>query len=150
MRISTTKPSVFLAEDDPDDRYLFEDAFHEVAQETELVMANDGKELMEILDLTVPPPPEVIFLDLNMPFKSGFECLSEIRETNKLKDIPVVIFSTTSEKEFIDRVFQQGANYYLCKPSSFPKLKNAIAQVLSINWSEQRSQPTRDKFVLQC
>jgi CheY-like chemotaxis protein len=143
------RPSVFLADDDPDDRFLFEDAFNEVARETQLVMANDGKELMEILDLTVPPPPEVIFLDLNMPLKSGFECLSEIRETNKLKNIPVVIFSTTSEKEYIDRVFQQGANYYLCKPPSFPKLKKAIAQVLAIDWSKQNGPTTRDKFVIQ-
>jgi CheY-like chemotaxis protein len=143
-----TLPSVFLADDDEDDRFLFETAFKEVTDEAQLVMAHNGKELMNILELTVPPPPEVIFLDLNMPLKNGFVCLSEIRKTNKLKDIPVVIFSTTSHQEHINRVFEGGANYYMRKPDSFPKLKNAIERVLSIDWEQEAFQPSRDQFVL--
>lgn len=142
--------TVFLADDDPDDRYLFEEAFYAVAQHDSLVMANDGSELMRMLKLTVPPPPKVIFLDLNMPLKNGFQCLSEIRKNETFKDIPVVIFSTSTEPKYIDQVFEDGANYYLCKPNSFPKLKSAITQVLSINWAEQPVNRVRDEFVLDC
>ena len=84
---------IFLAEDDADDRMLFEDALKELSIPTQLTLANDNLELMSKLEiLTTHPPPQVIFLDLNMPRKNGFECLTEIRQTSKLKDIPVVIF----------------------------------------------------------
>ena len=139
---------VFLADDDADDCILFEDALKEVSTQITLTKANDGKELMDILAETVPPPPDVIFLDLNMPIKNGFECLSEIRATEQLKNIPVVIFSTSCEKEFITKVYNQGADYYICKPDSFNKLKNAISKVLDMNWADHIAQPTREQFLL--
>jgi CheY-like chemotaxis protein len=67
--------------------------------------------------LTAHPPPDIIFLDLNMPFKSGLECLKEIRETPKLKEIPVVIFSTRGNNDVVDITYRQGYNYYIFKPS---------------------------------
>ena len=140
--------SVFLADDDIDDCFLFEDALCEVSSNTKLTTANDGIELMNILEQAIPPPPDVIFLDLNMPRKNGFECLAEIKSTDKFKDIPVVIFSTSCEVGFIDKVYEKGADYYLCKPGSFQSLKTAISKVLSINWKEHKAQPSRDKFLL--
>jgi len=74
--------NIFLAEDDADDRMFFEDALKEVTIPTELTLSNNGLELMSNLEaLTLHPPPHVIFLDLNMPFKDGFQCLQEIRNT---------------------------------------------------------------------
>ena len=101
---NNSKKYIFLADDDEDDCMLFEDALREVNASTELATANDGVELMMLLGKTVPPPPDVIFLDLNMPKKNGFECLAEIRNSKQFKDIPVVIFSTTGEKEAIDKL----------------------------------------------
>jgi CheY-like chemotaxis protein len=143
------KKSIFLADDDSDDCLLFEDALREVGFPVQLTTANDGLQLMEILDKTVPPPPDVIFLDLNMPCKNGFECLEEIKQSFKLKNIPVVIFSTSARPETIDKVYQQGANYYICKPGSFLMLKKAIQYVLSIDWKEKRLQPSKENFVFQ-
>ncbi len=142
------RKSIFLADDDEDDCILFEDALREVCCETILKTANDGLELMEILEEAVPPPPDVIFLDLNMPLKNGFECLADLKSINKLRNIPVVIFSTSAQKDAVERVYSQGAHYYICKPTSFDKLKNAIEKVLSIDWSTNLDQPTKEKFLL--
>ena len=94
----TQTKKIFLAEDDPDDRSFFEDALNALALQTVLVISEDGEELMTALEETVPPQPFVIFLDLNMPRKNGFECLKEIRESDKLKDIPVVVLSTSDHR----------------------------------------------------
>lgn len=140
---------IFLADDDEDDCLLFEDALREICSTTELTTANDGVELMHILGTSVPPPPDVIFFDLNMPRKNGFECLTEIRNTQKLKDIPVVIFSTTGEEEAIDRLYEQGANYFIRKPGSFPKLKIAIQQILAIDWTKNSFKTFKENFYFQ-
>jgi CheY-like chemotaxis protein len=140
--------NIFLAEDDQDDCLLFEDALKEVSSSASLTMASDGQELMKLLKEQTNPAPAVIFLDLNIPRKNGFECLKEIRSSTSLREIPVVIFSTSSQPEAINRVYQQGADYYVCKPGTFPLLIKAIQKVLSINWDEETEQAPRDKFLL--
>lgn len=139
---------IFLADDDIDDCELFEDALREVCTETKLTTARNGNELMTKLDKAVPAVPDLIFLDLNMPIKNGFECLAEIKAANTLKNIKIVIFSTSSEADSMNKVYEQGADFYICKPDSFPKLKSIISKVLSIDWDAHSSQPARDSFVL--
>ena len=146
--ISTKTKSIFLADDDDDDCNIFEDVLNELAAETKLTIANDGVELLNTLNETVPPPPYVIFLDLNMPRKNGFESLREIRQVNKLKDIPVVILSTSSSIEVIDKTFNLGANYYICKPNSYKLLLSVIKKVLSLDSKQLNEKPTREEFVL--
>lgn len=140
--------SIFLADDDDDDCIIFEDALNELNSEAFLTIANDGVELLNTLNETVPPPPYVIFLDLNMPRKNGFESLKEIRQINKLKEIPVVILSTSSSIEIIDKTFDLGANYYICKPTSYPLLTKMIKKVLSLPLEQLNEQPPRHEFVL--
>lgn len=146
--LSNKSKSIFLADDDDDDCSIFEDALNELNTETKLTISNDGVELLDTLNETVPPPPYVIFLDLNMPRKNGFESLKEIREIKKLKDIPVVILSTSSNIEIIDRTFDLGANYYICKPTSYPLLTKMIARVLALTPEQLSEQPQRNEFVL--
>lgn len=140
--------SFFLADDDDDDRLLFEDALRELSADTNLIMATDGVDLMEKLEETVPLPC-VIFLDINMPRKNGFECLAEMRQTEKFRAIPVVIFSTSNEESTIDRTYRQGASFYIHKPRTFDKLKSAIRQIMAIDWSLHTVQPSKEKYVLQ-
>ncbi|WP_420832394.1 response regulator [Paraflavitalea pollutisoli] len=118
-------------------------------------MPDDRPEKMTAIPLPQPvlfraymfhPPTTLPFRF--MPRKSGFECLVEIRKYDSLKEVPVVIFSSSLEREDIDRAFDQGADCYLCKPSSFPALKEAIAKILSINWNEQVAPPARKSFVI--
>lgn len=142
--------NIFLSDDDADDCMLFSEALQELYSEGEarLTIANDGVKLMEVLDKTVPPPPEVIFLDLNMPRKNGFECLQEIRTTPKLQEIPIVIFSTSSNSDIVDRSYDHGANYYICKPKSYPLLKKTIEYVLSFDGSKLGQRPERKDFMI--
>lgn len=145
---NTDTKNIFLADDDPDDRSFFEEALNRIRIPSVLTVAYDGVELMENLEAIVDPPlPYVIFLDLNMPRKNGFECLHEIRATPKLKDIPVVIFSTTASEDAVNQSYQDGANYYICKPRSFEGLVNIIENVLSKDlW--RLPQPKRELFIL--
>lgn len=140
--------SIFLTDDDDDDCMMFIDALKELSIDNQLIIANDGVELMNALENMVPPPPYVIFLDLNMPRKNGFECLKEMKQTPKLKDIPIVIFSTTCTPDVVDRTYHAGANYYVCKPNSFPLLIKALENVLSLDMNQLHKQPERNQFVL--
>lgn len=144
------KKIIFLTDDDADDCLMFSEALHEIYAdgEAQLTITNDGVKLMQELDESVPPSPEVIFLDLNMPRKNGFECLQEIRKNPKLKDIPVVIYSTSSNNDIVNLTYKEGANYYICKPQSYSLLKKTIATVLSFDLNELSQQPIREKFVI--
>ena len=141
---------IYLADDDADDREFFEEALKEVSIATELTTTIDGVELMTTLEKAVigPPPPHVIFLDLNMPRKNGFECLEEIREHPKLKNIPIVIFSTTANENSIQKTYLLGANCYIRKPHSHQLLKKAIETVLALDFGVQNPRLSKERFVL--
>lgn len=143
--------NIFLADDDADDRVFFEEALNDLTIETELTVAKDGVELMTALEEVVvePPPPHVIFLDLNMPNKNGFECLEEIRTHEKFKNIPVVIFSTTANENAVEKTYTLGANCYICKPTSHNLLKKAIEMVMALELWEQSQQPLKENFILE-
>jgi CheY-like chemotaxis protein len=107
---------ILLAEDDQDDRLFFKDAFDEVKIKHSLTMFEDGIELMAYLHDT-DVLPHIVFLDLNMPGKSGLECLKEIRSNNRLRDISIAIYSTSSSNANIEDTFIAGANVYIKKPN---------------------------------
>ena len=140
--------NVYLADDDEDDRSFFQDALNEVCRDTNLTIAKNGLELMDILDKPPVPMPDVIFLDLNMPAKNGFQCLEEIKKNEKLKKLPIVIFSTTLQEEAVDTVYKQGANFYICKPSNFGQLKRTLKKVLSIDWLKEVEQTSKEQFII--
>ena len=93
--------------------------------------------------------PDIIFLDLNMPRKNGFECLDLIRQTKAWEHIPIVIFSTTGQEEMVRKVHEKGANFFIRKPGSFPKLKQAIKQILDIDWTKHNWTPAPENFYYQ-
>jgi CheY-like chemotaxis protein len=141
--------NIFLADDDMDDCSFFEDALNDLNISTELTISNDGIELMFNLEkVSKPPPPDIIFLDLNMPRKNGYECLDEIRNHPKFKEIPIVIFSTTDSNEVVDRTYTAGANLYVRKPNSHQGLKDIIETVLGFDLWQQPIKTPRSKFFL--
>ena len=142
--------NIFLAEDDADDRMFFEDALNEVDIPTQLTISNNGLELMSNLDiLTVHPPPDVIFLDLNMPFKNGLECLKEMKNEEKLKDIFVAIYSTSDHENDVDETFKNGANIYITKPNDFSKLKQVLEKAVTTASQYRDSIMKRENFLLK-
>lgn len=139
---------VLLADDDKDDCFLFQLVLEDLQLNTHLTTVHDGEKLMQLLTQETNKPPSVLFLDLNMPRKNGFESLVEIKLNEKLKTIPIIIFSTSFEKEMADLLYQNGANFYICKPSEFSELTKVIYHVLTISAKTNFTQPTKDKFLL--
>lgn len=144
------KMNILLADDDADDCFFFEKALREIPLVTQLSIVNDGERLMDYFSNNGDQLPDVLFLDLNMPRKSGFECLTEIMESSKLKDIPVVMFSTSYtpdrnyEQSMINVLYKMGARDYIRKPGDFTKLKELIHQSL-IKLLEKKSLKTEKK-----
>jgi CheY-like chemotaxis protein len=129
----TKKPlNILLADDDMDDCNFFKDALNALPLNTQLKIVHDGESLMAYLSENAHQLPDVLFLDLNMPRKNGFECLTELQDNVQLKNIPVVIFSTSFPKAIIDKVFKMGANLYIRKPGDFAQLKQVIHNALPI------------------
>lgn len=125
---------IYLADDDSDDRDFFTDAMLEIDRDVILRQAPDGLHLMNLLALSGSELPEFIFLDINMPGKSGLECLAEIRSSEgSLKEVNIIMLSTSSDPENIQRALELGATCYAVKPSSFEKLKSLLEEVLSMN-----------------
>lgn len=139
---------IFLADDDRDDCIFFKDALEELPVSAHLTIANDGEQLMQKLIEKINELPHVLFLDLNMPRKNGFECLSEIKHSDKLKQIPVIIFSTSFEQDVADLLYKNGAHYYIRKPAEFSQLKKVIDQALRLVTADNLMQPAKENFLL--
>ncbi|MEB2782843.1 response regulator [Algoriphagus sp. C2-6-M1] len=140
--------NLLLADDDMDDCFFFKTALGGLPISTELITVNDGVQLMELLSVTETQLPDALFLDLNMPRKSGFECLSEIKVIDKLKDLPVIIFSTSLDIDVVNLLYEKGANYYIRKPGDFDILKKVIFEAVTLTSQSKLTQPERDKFIL--
>ena len=125
-----------LADDDTDDCFFFEKAIHEIPLEKHLTIHRNGEALMNSLHNNSGNLPDIIFLDLSMPRKTGFECLMEMKENNHLKNIFVTLLSTSFprdtkyEKDLIETLKSMGANNFIRKPKDFSKLKQLIHEDL--------------------
>lgn len=139
---------IMLADDDEDDRLFFKEAFEEVKINYRISAFNDGEQLMNHLYDTSNPLPDIIFLDLNMPRKSGIECLKEIRANERLQKISVAIYSTSSSEQDIEDTFVSGANVYIKKPNDFNMLKKILSDVVHINWQYITDGLNKDSFIL--
>ena len=132
--------NILLADDDTDDCLFFENALKEIPIKTQLTVVHDGEQLMKYLlqNSSKVLEPYVIFLDLNMPRKNGFECLTEIKENEKLKHLPVVMFSTSYQRDFvyerdiIKMLFKIGALDYIRKSENLKELTQIISNVLAL------------------
>jgi CheY-like chemotaxis protein len=140
---------LLLADDDKDDCDLFKEALDELLLPATLDIVHDGEQLMQLLGKQTAHLPQILFLDLNMPRKNGFECLSEIKQNDRLKDLPVVVFSTSFDPDIVNLLHANGAQFYISKPNEFEKLKEVIHMALSAVTEEGRSKPGRDNFVLK-
>lgn len=146
--MNPTPLHVLLADDDEDDRMIFRDAINEIKVKTKITIVNDGVQLMDYLQTTDEDLPHIVFLDLNMPRKGGIECLKEIRNDAKLKDLSIAIYSTSASEEDIEDTFVKGANVYIKKPNDFSTLVKVLTEVITINWQYHTSDLNKENFVL--
>ncbi|MBP4141615.1 response regulator [Flavobacterium sp. I-SCBP12n] len=147
--MTTDYINICLADDDEDDRLFFTDAFDELKINTKVTTFNDGVELMDYLNDEDSVLPNVLFLDLNMPKKNGVECLLEIKKNEKLNDIAIAIYSTSSSEEHIEETFINGANIYIKKPNDFENLKKILSEVVTINWQYHTSGLNKENFLMR-
>ncbi|WP_447636518.1 response regulator [Flavobacterium microcysteis] len=138
--------NIMLADDDEDDRNFFNDAIKELKINNKLTVFKNGRELMDYLERPDTVLPHILFLDLNMPSKSGNECLTEIRQNPKFKDMTIAIYSTSSSEKDIEETFVGGANIYIKKPNDFANLKKVLREVVNINWQFHTSGLNKDTF----
>ena len=141
--------TILLAEDDEDDYLLFKEAIRDNTDQLDLVWVKDGVELMQILHGNEASTADILFLDINMPRKNGFECLTEIRNNAVLKNLPVVVFSTSNDRALVSWMYNSGANLYLCKPNSFQQLKSAIVKAITMDWQIHKPYPASKDFLLE-
>jgi CheY-like chemotaxis protein len=139
---------VLLADDDDDDFELFSEALNTVVSNVQISRAKDGLDLFEVLKEIKTGLPALIFLDLNMPCKNGFECLQILKQSKKWKAIPVLIYSTSANIDEIELTYKNGANGYIQKPNTFGDIKSLIKKVFSLNFQDLALEPSRDNYFL--
>ncbi len=134
--------TILMADDDADDRAMTKEAFEESRIANDLRFVFDGEELMDYLkrrgqyvNPDLSPRPGLILLDLNMPRKDGREALAEIKVDPTLKNIRVVIMTTSKAEEDILRTYDLSAASYITKPVTFEGLVNVI-KTLGKYWLE--------------
>jgi CheY-like chemotaxis protein len=137
---------IILADDDEDDRNFFNDAINDLKISNKLTIFNNGKDLMDYLEHPDTKLPDILFLDLNMPCKTGNECLKDIRSNPRFKDVSIAIYSTSSSEKDIEETFVGGANIYIKKPNDFSKLKKVLQEVVNLNWQFHTSKLNKDTF----
>jgi CheY-like chemotaxis protein len=125
-------PFFLLVEDDEDDRFFFLETLRSIDPAIQSMVAINGKEALTLLNNDFFSLPDYIFLDLNMPLMNGLKCLEEIRKIPALKQIPVIIYSTTSEKEVEEKSRSSGAFSFFIKPSSQAELADYIRKIIAV------------------
>ncbi len=139
---------LLLTDDDEDDCLFFQEVMENLNIAVQLTIIAGGPQLMNWLNEETNSLPDLLFLDLNMPRKNGYECLAEIKQDPKLKHIPVIIYSTALNLVDVDSLYKTGAHYYIQKPGDFNSLAKAIGHVLNLPEESRHIQPKRSDFLL--
>jgi len=120
----------YIVDDDRDDQQFLIEALTENDPLVECFSSFNGREAIISLKKDFPLLPDAIFLDLNMPRMNGKECLVELKNTPFLQDIPIIIYSTTSDQKEIQKTLQMGASHFLIKKSSFNELCKELSSIM--------------------
>lgn len=133
--IRDRKPTILLIEDNPGDVRLTRKAIEKGKIEAELVVVKDGVEAMAYLRREGRPAearlPDLVLLDLNLPKKDGREILTEIKQDQQLRAIPVIALTSSKSENDIARSYQLYANSYIIKPSSWEEYERVISAALA-------------------
>lgn len=131
---------VLLVEDDIDDQLLIEEAFQDTELPVRLDFAVDGRQALDMLS-QISYMPDLILLDLNMPVMNGFEVLSQLQAKNLSSRTPIVILTTSSDKDQVNRSYDLGASSFIIKPRKYTELQ-VMAYNLRSYWFRTVVLPT--------
>jgi CheY-like chemotaxis protein len=146
--MQTERLNLLLADDDPDDCLFFKEALAELSVTTSLAIVNDGVELMQRLANDSHTFPDMLYLDLNMPRKNGYECLMDIKSNEKLKHLPIIIWSTSFDKKIADRLYEDGVHCCIRKPAEFQNLKMVILKSIELISNLKNERPSKEEFII--
>jgi CheY-like chemotaxis protein len=125
--------SILLVDDDSDDSELFSEALMELDSSVKFQRAIDGCDALTQLEKN-KMKPDIIFLDINMPKMDGWECLTKLKNIEEYKDIPVIMYSTSSHKKDIESAAKLGASTFISKPESYKRLKEILKSVITLEY----------------
>ncbi len=128
--MKATHLHILLVDDDEDDRMFFEEALEDLNLAADFEYVPDGLKAIERLTGN-KKLPDIVFLDLNMPLLSGRECLEQIRANDALKDLKVVIYSTSFDPVTVELLYNNGASRYIRKPGAYNELKQTISDAIT-------------------
>lgn len=127
---------VLIADDDTDDCLIAMEAWEEIGLGNDLRFVQDGAELMDYLyqrnrfaDTSAAPRPGLLLLDLSMPKKNGLEALAEIKSDSMLREIPILILSTSNSPKDASEAYSLGASGFITKPNTFHGYLNMMREV---------------------
>ena len=132
MQVKTIT-NIILAEDDIDDQNIFQIALQEIDANVQTQFVSNGRDLIKLLDQC---KPDLLFLDLEMPYKNGLECLLEIKSDPVLEKIPVIVFSSTTKPSNIQTAYEMGAHLFFIKSPVYSDYLSSIKAIFSLNWDD--------------
>lgn len=137
--------NVLFVDDDTDESYLFNEAIEQSGYPFTLSRAHDGNQLLN--NLRRRPLPDLVIMDINMPYKDGIEALEEIRSKQEFNKIIIIIYSISKQKAAIQRAYDKGADLYFIKPNDFEGMLAVVKKVYNIDWVNFK-RPGLESFVL--
>ena len=145
MATDTRPKTILLVEDNRGDIRLIQEALKSTAAPCEIVIARDGMEAMDCLhhqgEFAAAPTPDLILLDLNLPKKDGREVLAEIKASDALKHIPIIVLTTSRNEEDIGKSYDLHVNCYISKSRNLAQLFK-IVQGIEAFWLETATLPS--------
>ena len=123
--------SIFLVEDDKEDQEFFTECIDDIENATIYGVANNGREALDKLENSTKLP-DMIFMDINMPYINGLECLTAIKKNTRLKDIPVVMLSTDTGQAQLSCIL--GAKAFIKKPADCKLLHAKVEQMINLDF----------------
>jgi CheY-like chemotaxis protein len=128
--------TILLADDNKNDCIVFERAIIQIDIHLKLTTVTNGEELLQLLSHYVP---DILFLDLEMPYKNGIQCLQTMRENKAFEKLPVVVFSATNRPNNIQVAYGFGANLFFTKPAAYNELVTSLSDILKMDWNDPAS-----------
>lgn len=138
---------ILLADDDADDRMLFRDIVKDLGLKITLHTVNDGEELMNYLH-TARQLPDVIFVDIMMPKKDGLTCLREIKASEALQSLPVIVFSNSDNNMLVELTLSEGASYFVRKQHGYNKMLKLINKLFLLDKQLLSQKKELNEFVI--
>jgi CheY-like chemotaxis protein len=127
----TSSRTIYLADDDPDDRFLIIEAIKEIHNQVTFIESANGLELLDNINKLTDPSTALILLDMNMPMMNGLEAITAIRSNPRFSTVHAVMVSTSSDPSLAERAFEAGFNGFFIKPDTFDGFVDLAKQLHS-------------------